>query len=422
MKPPPAGRTAGITRRRLFRYSAATAASVISSSLPPRGVARAERGAGTTQGSQAQPARLSLPPPSGSHPVATTSLHLVDVTRTDPWVPGVRELMIQLWYPTLKTEGGAAAYMPEGAARHFAVSLSQLLFETVTADTVLALRTRARAGADIARPRGGLPVVLFSPGEGLDRSSATAIVTDLASHGFAVVGIDHTHDSAEVEFPDGRVEVGMVHGGDPAAITEALRVRAADTRFVVDQLAGINTDGPLRGAFDLSRIGMLGHSLGGATAAQAMLEDPRISAGVNMDGTILGSVAGAGLDQPFLLVGSLVHDPGQAVLPGKSDASWHQFWVNLRGWRQEIVLSDGGHLSFTDIGLFGGPGGPLDASAYFPSPTLFLGTFGSIDPPRAALIDRVYLRAFFGRFLRGQDGRLLDGPSPAFPEILFEQP
>lgn len=42
---------------------------------------------------------LWLPAPSGKLPVATTSLHLVDHSRTDPWVPsaGGRELMMSLW-------------------------------------------------------------------------------------------------------------------------------------------------------------------------------------------------------------------------------------------------------------------------------------------------------------------------------------
>ena len=47
------------------------------------------------------PARLTLPAPTGDLSVGTTSLHLVDTSRPDPWVPNVpfRELMVQLWYP-----------------------------------------------------------------------------------------------------------------------------------------------------------------------------------------------------------------------------------------------------------------------------------------------------------------------------------
>jgi pimeloyl-ACP methyl ester carboxylesterase len=406
METPAGDKAAGITRRNVLGYSAA-ALPVVASAMPFRGATRAAPRGGVRPDFAVSPARLSLPPPTGPHPVATRSTYLVDASRTDPWTPSrPRELMIQFWYPARSAGGPRAAYMPPGAARHYAVTLSGLLFETVAADSVLALRTRALAPEDPAVLPRGLPVII-SPGEGLDRSSATGIVTDLASYGFTVVGIDHTHDSAEVEFPGGRVETGMLQPSDPASVALALDVRVADMRFVTDLLAQLNP----------GRIGMFGHSLGGAAAAQAMLGDPRISAGANLDGTILGSVASAGLDQPFLLFGSALHESHHA-----SDPSWHQFWQNLRGWRREIVLNDGGHLSFTDIELFGGPGGPLDASASFPSPKAYLGTFGSVNPARAMLINRLYLRAFFDHFLRDSDSSLLDGPSPAFPEILFERP
>ncbi len=104
---------------------------------------------------------------------------------------------------------------------------------------------------------------------------------------------------------------------------------------------------------------MFGHSLGGATAAEAMGEDPRIAAGVDLDGTLLGAVVDTGLDRPFLLFGSAQQDSSQ----GRTDPSWHQFWTHLRGWRQKIVLVNGGHLSFTDLCLFGGPGEAFDAAS-----------------------------------------------------------
>jgi CheY-like chemotaxis protein len=47
------------------------------------------------------------------------------------------------------------------------------------------------------------------------------------------------------------------------------------------------------------RIGAIGHSNGGATAADLMLVDRRVRAGVNMDGAIYGPVIERGLDRPF---------------------------------------------------------------------------------------------------------------------------
>ena len=62
--------------------------------------------------------------------------------------------------------------------------------------------------------------------------------------------------------------------------------------------------GSLQGAgrLDLHRIGVFGHSRGGATAADAMLSDRRIGAGVNLDGGMWGPVVKRGLDRPFGLL------------------------------------------------------------------------------------------------------------------------
>jgi predicted dienelactone hydrolase len=122
-------------------------------------------------------------------------------------------------------------------------------------------------------------------------------VEELASQGYIVVTIDHTHDAGDVEFPGGRVETLFLPGEITDSVTaQALAVREADSRFVLDQLAAINAGrNPdvdklplprgLRGALDLSRTGMFGHSLGGATAAATMHDDPRVKAGIDMYGS-----------------------------------------------------------------------------------------------------------------------------------------
>src|SRR5205823_4443949 len=51
-----------------------------------------------------------------------------------------------------------------------------------------------------------------------------------------------------------------------------------------------------------ARVGVFGHSFGGATAAEACRLDRRCKAGADLDGTPYGPVARAGLPQPFLFV------------------------------------------------------------------------------------------------------------------------
>lgn len=55
----------------------------------------------------APPRTVDLPAPTVDRPVGTTSLHLVDHDRPDPFAPtpGPRELMVQFWYPARGTAG-----------------------------------------------------------------------------------------------------------------------------------------------------------------------------------------------------------------------------------------------------------------------------------------------------------------------------
>ncbi|MBT2211061.1 lipase [Actinomadura sp. NEAU-AAG7] len=383
-------------------------------------LAIAEPAAATVRGERV---RLCLPGPSGPRRIGTTSLHLVDRSRQDPWTaPAPRELMISLWYPTLSgdahrrapwlTSAGASLYL-EQAGEDLQTPL----------DGVVLPMAHAGLGAPVnARGRGN-PVVLFSPGHGSMRAMGTALVEDLASRGYVVAAIDHTYDSQFVEFPGGRLELKRDPTGSPEEeIARAAKVRLEDTRFVLGRLAALNAGrnpdaegrelpNGLQGSMDLSRIGMFGHSLGGATAADIMAEDSRVLAGADLDGTIPGSVADTGLDRPFLLMSNATHGRD-------NDPSWENFWSHLRGWRRELRLRDSGHQTYTDLSPLGQQ---LMRALPLPPPVAARLTewIGTIDAGRAVAAERAYLGAFFDLHLRHRDDHLLSGPSPRYPEIQF---
>ncbi|MGY0231887.1 alpha/beta hydrolase family protein [Longispora urticae] len=377
-------------------------------------------------------APFALPSTTGDHSIGTVALHLVDPDRTDPWVtPGRRrELMVQLWYPTEHPDNRLLAPWLSPAE---AGPVGRDLIETVggaprDVPGLAAVRTHARLGAPVAVRRGGWPVVLFSPGFGAQRNSSAAIVEDLVSRGYVVATLDHTHDAMAVEFPDGRVEPNTILPllrdiQDPAQLAAFARrmveVRAADARFVLDRLAVLNTGGNpdaggrwlprgLTGALRLTGVGMFGHSLGGATAAQLMHDDPRISAGINLDGTPYGADAAAGLDRPFLLVAAEDHSR-------VDDPAWGTFADNLRGWHHEIRLTGARHLSFHDTVLLG----PALARIADVPVERVAEVYGPIDGRRAVAVARAYVGAFFDLHLRQRNGHLFDGPSPRYPEVTF---
>ena len=364
-----------------------------------------------------QPLRPTLPAPTGDDRIGVVPLHLVDRTRPDPWVPSqpVRELMVSLWYPAQRVHCyPLAPWLPPAAWARFEQDLA------VTPGVLRVPLTHGRVGAPVERDRGGRPVVLFSPGLGNNRDSGTVLVEELVSRGYIVVTIDHPHDASAVEFPDGRVETPAMPPLTPAVLEKAVAVRVADTRFVLDSLAalsaGTNPDAEhrrlpsgIRGALRLSSVGMFGHSLGGATAAAAMLEDQRIKAGVDLDGTLFGPVVNAGLDQPFMLVAAQGHSRDN------DDETWAKFWANQSGWRLNLQLTGSAHGSFTDSQILL----PQTAGALNFPPNVVREAIGTIDPHRSIVNQRAYITAFFDTHVRHRDSHLLDHPSPRFPEMQF---
>ncbi|WP_372348298.1 hypothetical protein [Streptomyces sp. KL116D] len=86
-------------------------------------------------------------------------------------------------------------------------------------------------------------MLIHSPGYNADRTFNTLVIEELASWGYVVVAVDHPYDSGEVEFPDGRVVVNRPDDASDKARTAAVAVRAADLRFVLDQLTVLERGG-----------------------------------------------------------------------------------------------------------------------------------------------------------------------------------
>ena len=361
----------------------------------------------------------SLVPPSGHVRAGTVRLHLIDPTRIDPTSPtgGAREIMVQIWYPAADTRDyPPAPYLTPLAAAHLIADIGA---PPGTPDIVLP-PTTAHVGAPVDRRHGPYPVVLYSPGSSADGEVDTGLVEDLVSHGYVVVTMDATHDSPEVEFPGGRLVVGTFLADTEARALEAQQIRAADARFTLDELTRLDKGGNpdaehaalptgLAGSLDLSRVGMFGWSRGGAASGQAMHDDPRIKAAVDMDGGFFGPVAQDGVTRPFLLMTG--DDNTEQNVP-----SLASFLNASTGPKLHLALAGSEHATFSDTEELV----PELASALGAPPDQVTETIGTIDPATAVADERVYIRAFFDKYLRDRDSHLLDGPSPRYPQIKFE--
>ncbi|WP_155541604.1 alpha/beta hydrolase family protein [Amycolatopsis camponoti] len=339
---------------------------------------------------------LSLAAPTGDRPVGITSLYLKDTSRPDPWVATVpyRELMVSLFYPAVSAQGMKKQFMTETEAQ---AVFDEAGITGIPASVMTAVRTDAAVDA---RPAGHhLPLIVLSPGFKRPRAELTSLAEDLASHGTAVVVVDHTYENVATTFPDGRVTGCAACGNYDEAFWKKLeRGRAADVSFVLDSL----THSRWASLIDASRIGMAGHSVGGASALDAMVTDPRIKAGIDIDGTTDDPLLAPGLDRPFLFLGRAnTYTPGTGVESG----SWQRDWAQLTGWKRWLVVAGVAHPSFTDIGLVGEQLG-LD--------------FGATTPAaRGQAVTAAYVRAFFEEHLEGRAQPLLDRPSSRYPEVSF---
>ncbi len=254
---------------------------------------------------------FQLPKPTGPFEVGMTSRHLIDESRSQNTISKqeAREIMIQIWYPAEVTDDNqkiqyeAFPYEEWSGTMEFIFSFPRFFFNYLKYNESNSIKD-----ITVSDQESKYPILVFSHGFGSTRMQSYSQMEELASHGYFVVSVDHTNDAGYTKFPDGREVMNRADAYSYSFNIEDekdVKTRSRDVSFVVDQLTKINKQDSQKlftGKMDIDRIGVFGHSYGGSTAAQVLLDDPRFLSGINIDGPLHEPVASSRLKKPFMFI------------------------------------------------------------------------------------------------------------------------
>ena len=391
---------------------------------------------------------FTLPKPTGSDAVGIHYFHLRDEARFDPFLDELtkkRELMVKVYYPA--QEDNSKPFSPYF---HNSPELPRLLttgygLPTFLFDHLILVKTNSKDDLQLSSRQSSYPVVLFSHGAGTTMEVQTSQSEDLASHGYIVVDIDHTYVSAGTVFPDRIVSAKDAtrdfNSADPAEIIT--QIMADDAEFVIKTLGEMNEgkiESVFAGRLNLDEIGVMGHSVGGAVAYNLAINDSRVKAGIDLDGTVFVAPP-ADLKQvaPFLMLANdkyhiqmiqnrqtlmkkfaemdeldqkitlETYGSEQAYKDAYEELSQNIIGLTevLKEFGSLFTIEGSDHMKFVDVGLFIGLR-PLREG---------IGIGGKTDPVRCLEITKAVTLAFLEQHLKGETHASLESVLKAYPEL-----
>jgi dienelactone hydrolase len=331
---------------------------------------------------------FTFPVLTGKFAVGTILYHLKDQYRRETHEKGenTRELLVQIWYPAISDSNKAKApYMPEviktvqNSLKESKYAPLGLMFTKFFPE-----HTQAIENATISPEQDKYPVIIFSHGLGGVCNFSTVLVEELASHGYIVIGVNHTYSSYVTVFPDGRIikrspeldiSVMQILKENSSDTIQKLEYEfnewVLDVQFVLRLLEDTNStfiSADIRQRLNLEQIGMYGHSFGGALAAELCRIDTRCKAGISLDGAVFDKTLEGNFKKPFMfIVGALLTEgayPDQKILShfnmtkSEWDTSIQKYkdaitflCTKIGSDGHKIIIKDAGHFAFTDISL-----------------------------------------------------------------------
>ncbi|MFN8558600.1 MAG: alpha/beta fold hydrolase [Dehalococcoidia bacterium] len=266
------------------------------------------------------------------------------------WTTGEpRSLEIVIWYPAAGVSGGTVAPL---------------------------LRAVPEATPSTAGP---FPVLIFSHGAGSTPAQSAFLTSHLASHGYVVAAPPHPGATWDDCPGCGAVE------RQQRLLRDSTINRPGDVSFALDMMAALNADtgSTFRGALDVTRAAVIGHSWGGYTAVMAAATDRRFRAAVALAPVVNDTLedAAALVQAPTLVMGGRLDH----VTPFRQQ---ERLFARLPAGVPHFLvgLPLGGHTAFSDVC-------PPDSPGCRP---------GELADDAHPLVG-AYTVAFLNRYLRGDE-------------------
>jgi dienelactone hydrolase len=259
------------------------------------------------------------------------------------------------------------------------------------------------------------PLVVFSHGAFGYRMSNYSTYEELVSNGYVVCSIEHTYHAFYTKQTDGKVitvnpefmkdvfkinEDGISEDEIFTITREWMTIRSDDMNFVLDTIKDktiTEKDSTIFSKIDISQIGVMGHSLGGATAVGIGRQRDDIGAVISLDATMLSeeldcvnnvyTINEEPYKTPLLCIDTTNHyEQGSAY----GDLYVNNVVLKNAKDAREIHFNETEHLNFTDLPLFS----PFLAS--------LLGT-GEVDPVSCIQTMNEVILNYYNHYLKQKE-------------------
>lgn len=347
-------------------------------------------------------ARLALtepiPEPSGEYNVGMRRFLVPFINHDDPTSPNnvSTSYLATVYYPTNDEPAPPSPYLePE---------LAQIYADAWEFDVAHLTTTIRQNATFLPGKKSAGPSIIFGPGGwGPSTDGFRILLSELASHGYAVAALDHIHEQPFLRLPNGTGVYGLpvTFSGTQPFLNIFHEVRVREVLHFIDYWPQLVAK--LCAPFEKHRLGAIGHSFGGSISLNAAIRSDKVVAALNQDGGIFG-IAAANLSssdagKPTMLLGFENHTP-------RTDRSWGNYTSQQTDWWRVITVNGTVHQDWSDLSFW-----------------KIFGTtrpMGSIDGRRMVNIRSAYVRAFLDEHLRGEESPLLDENSEDWPEVIVD--